>query len=268
VTWGDRLDPRWVRKLWTASQGHSRYCNNIPRCQISAHSRHWSVSLYWNTHRVLAIDTAQGSSASRLGQLTTLRVFTISLSSSKQMPVDCLKLGQDNCLQNRLQFAKHFAIWHHTADSVRKSTWLDVTSQANAHSTAECEFESSQKLTSSSMEPSFLANWRYRRFTLCLQEPTAVLKKTVFWASLDFHALLQRYICRRFRKVLVKRLLVSSCLSVCASAWQNSAPFDGALWNSYARILLKYGMKIKFCLKSNKYIGRMAWRPKNFWYCW
>jgi len=82
----------------------------------------------------------------------------ISLSSSKQMQVDYIKLGQDNCLQNRLKFAKYFAIWHHTADSVRKSTRLDVTSQANAYSTAECEFESSQKLTSNSMGQSFLAN--------------------------------------------------------------------------------------------------------------
>jgi hypothetical protein len=61
-------------------------------------------------HSMLAVDTAQGSSASRLGQLTVVRVFMISLSSSKQMPVDYLKLGQDYCLQNRLQFAKHFAI--------------------------------------------------------------------------------------------------------------------------------------------------------------
>jgi hypothetical protein len=76
------------------------------------------------------------------------------------MPVDYLKLGQDHFLQNRFQFAKYFAIWHHTADNVLKSTQLDGTRQANTNSTADCEFESDQKLTSNSMEQSFLGNGR------------------------------------------------------------------------------------------------------------
>ena len=189
----------------------------------------------------------------------------VSLSSSKQMPVDHLKLGQDHCLQNCLQFAKHFAFWHHIVDSVRNSTWLDVPSQANTHSTAECEFESAQKLTSNSMERSFLANWRYRRFTLCSQEPAALLKKKYF----EPVSISTPYYKDTFLGVFAvfeKQLLVSSCLSVCTSAWNNSAPFGRNFMNLMCNIVLKYGMKIQVCLKSNNYIGPITWTPKNFWY--
>jgi hypothetical protein len=64
--------------------------------------------------------------------------------------------------------------------------------------------------------------------------------KNLFWASPDFHALLQRFIFRHFRKVFEKRLLVSSCLSVCTSAWNNSP----ALGRSFVNFICKNCIKI------------------------
>jgi hypothetical protein len=59
-----------------------------------------------------------------------------------------------------------------------------------------------------------------------------------------------------------KRLLPSSCLSVCSSAWSNSAPTQ--------RIFIKFGIwaffrisvdKIQVSLKSDKNNGHFTWKP-------
>ena len=162
----------------------------------------------------------------------------ISLSSSKQMPVDYLKLGQDHCLQNRLQIAKHFAIWHHIADSVRKATRLDVTSQANTHSTAEwvrIRPEAHHQFHGAVFLGQLTLSMVH---TLLTGAPAAVLKKLILSQS-RFSSLITKPHFRRFRKVFEKQLLVSSCLSVCKSAWNKSAPFGRSFMNFICKNCIK-----------------------------
>ena len=77
-------------------------------------------------------------------------------------------------------------------------------------------------------------------------------------------------IVRTSLRIREKRLLLPSCrpsvylavcLSVCPSAQHGSHWTDGRkIW--YWGLLWKSGQKIQISLKSDKYIGHFAWRPK------
>ena len=58
-----------------------------------------------------------------------------------------------------------------------------------------------------------------------------------------------------------KRLLASSCLSVCLSAWNNSAPTERILWNFIFKDFLKICRENSSFLKPDKHNGYFTWKP-------
>jgi hypothetical protein len=73
--------------------------------------------------------------------------------------------------------------------------------------------------------------------------------KNLFWASLEFQALVQRQIFRRFRKLFEKQLLVSLCLSVCTSGWNISAPIGRSFMNYICKNCIKIWHENSFLFK-------------------
>jgi hypothetical protein len=113
----------------------------------------------------------------------------------------------------------------------------------------------------------FTIVYGYRRFTLCSQEPTSILKKLILSQS-RFSRLSTKMhfqvFPENFRKPAAS--FVMSVRLYVRPRGVTRLPLDGVLWTLYARTALKCGMKIQFSLKLKKNVGRITWRPNNIWY--